>query len=77
MQTSFDKKMLGRKRRSNGYKQVDVANTLGIGLRTIQRFEGEGVQPHLDAKGWVMLQEIYGMTIEQFAAIGSHQSSAA
>lgn len=65
---NFELSMLRQRRKANGYpKQADVAKALGRHVQTIKRLEAKGIPPLCDARDWVKLQHIYGLTIEQFA----------
>ena len=68
--SNFSLSMLRQRRKANGFqKQSDVATYVGRHVQTIKRLESQGVLPLCDARDWVKLQNVYGLTIEQFAQL--------
>lgn len=63
-------KMLIPKRRANGYKtQKQVAEALDVSVASVARLEAYGIFFKTDPEQTVLMQSIYGMTVEEMAKL--------
>lgn len=60
--------MLMERRQQRNLTQENVAEMTKTTARTVRNWES-GKVPKLSPSGWMKLQQIYGLTLEEFAAV--------
>lgn len=57
-------------REDNDYKQKEIADKIGIGLRTYQKYESEEIEPKVSVLSF--LAQLYGCTIDYILGRTNH-----